>query len=245
MRPEFLKDTDNVSRFLAGVQRVKQSGASEACWHLVEGDPGYGKSRTLLWWSVREQDVLLRAKSGWTLHWALKELVTALGYQPTGRTDALFQTALGALAGSKRGIHVDEIDHTLRDTRVLEMLRDISDLTGTHITVAGHTGVGNSLRRHAQVYSRISNVTVFGPCDVHDVRKICDGLAEASKGQKLHLKDDLVGEIHRRTGGRLRDVKKALANVERVASKLGLAEIGLHEVPVEVLTSDGKIGGRK
>lgn len=245
MRAEFLTNTTNVSRFLAGVSRVKESGAAEACWQLVEGDPGFGKTRTLEWWAVQNNDVLLRAKSGWTLHWALKEIVQALGYQPIGRSDALFQLALEALAGSKRGVIVDEIEHALRDTRVLEVLRDISDLTGTYITIAGHTGTSGKLRRHAQIFSRISDVTVFGPCTIEDVRRICDGLAEAGKGQPLKLQDDLVAEIHRRTAGRLRDVKKALANVERAARKQGLTEISLSQVSTDILTSDGKPGGRK
>lgn len=244
MRPVFLTDTKNVSLFLAGTQRVKDSGAAEACWQLCEGKPGYGKSRTLEWWATQNNHVLLRAKSGWTLHWALKELVVALGYQPVGRSDALFQQALEALAGSKRGVIVDEVEHTLRDTRVLEMLRDISDLTGTFITIAGHAGTGGKLKRHAQIYSRISDVTLFNPCDLQDVRKICDGLAEAGKGQSLYLEDDLVAEIHKRTEGRLRDVKKALANVERVARKHGLDKIALSQMPIALLTSDGQVGAR-
>lgn len=246
MRPVFLKDLSNVSRFLAGTQRVKESGAVEACWQLVEGDPGYGKSAMLEWWATQGDHVYLRAKSGWTYNWALKELVKSIGFQPIGKSDALFQQALEALAGSGRDVIVDEIEHAMRDIRVLEALRDISDLTGTHIIIGGHTGTSAKLRRHAQIYSRISDVTIFGPCTAQEVRTICDGLAQSGKQDELHVEDDLVAEITRRTGGRFRDVKKAIANVERQARRSGLKTIALKDINVDTLTSDGKPnGGRK
>ena len=58
-------------------------------------------------------------------------------------------------------------------------------------------------------------------------------------GKPLHFADDLVAEIHRRTQGRIRDIKKAIANVEAIARRSGVEEIGLADVPVKALTSDG------
>lgn len=240
MRPVFLMNTTNVSRFLAGTQRVKESGALEVCWQLAEGEPGNGKSAMLEYWATQGDHVYLRAKSAWTYHSFLKDLVRSIGYQPIGRSDVLFEQATAALAGSGKDVIVDEIEHAMRDIRVIEALRDISDLTGTHIIVGGHTGTGAKLRRYPQIYSRIADVTIFSPCSAEEVRIICDGLAQSRKNEALHMEDDLVTEITKRTGGRFRGVKIAIANVERQARRSGVTSIGLKDIDVDTLTSDGK-----
>jgi len=241
MRPLFVQDLTNVKRFLAGIQRVSKRGAPEACWQLVMGAPGLGKTKTLEWWATQQAEhVYLRAKSGWTLHWALTDLVTELGEKPAYRSDKLFEQAMKRLAGSGRDIVVDEIEHTMRDTKVIEMLRDISDLSGTHIIIGGMTGVDRQLKRHEQVYSRIADVTTFEMCTDKDVETLCNKLAERSKGVALNIEQDLMVEIRARTGGRLREVMNAVAEVERHARKNSLEAISLSQMDISLLTNDGK-----
>ncbi|MBX3447549.1 MAG: ATP-binding protein [Parvibaculaceae bacterium] len=239
MRHKFLTEVTNVQRFLAGTKRVQMSGAPEACWQLCQGEAGFGKTSTLEWHAVQGGHVLLRAKSSWTLTAMLRELVVAVGHQPIGKNNDLLHILLSALAGSGRSLIVDEIEHAMRDIRLIEMLRDISDLTLTPIIVAGHAGTSNKLKRYHQIFSRLSDVTEFGPATPEDVRTVCSRLAELKGGKDLRFKDDLVTQIHSRTRGRMRDIKKAVANVEAIALRMGVEEIGLAEVPLSALTSDG------
>lgn len=239
MRHQFLIDIGNVNRFLAGTQRVKDSGAPEACWQCCQGEAGFGKTSTLEWHATQGAHVYLRAKSSWTLRAMYKELVLAVGHQPVGKNDDMFHTILTALAGSSRSLIVDEVEHAMRDIRLIETLRDISDMTLTPIIVAGHSGTSAKLKRHPQIFSRLSDVTDFGPATLDDVRLVCDRLAEVKGGKPLHFADDLVAEIHSRTQGRIRDIKKAIANVEAIARRSGVEEIALTGVPVKALTSDG------
>jgi len=239
MRHQFLIEIKNVSRFLAGTQRVKDSGAPEACWQCCQGEAGFGKSSTLEWHATQGGHVYLRAKASWTLTAMMRELVLAVGHQPQGKNNELFYTVLSSLAGSGRSVIVDEVEHAMRDIHLIETLRDISDMTLTPIIVAGHSGTSAKLKRHPQIFSRLSDVTDFGPAEPADVRLVCDRLAEVKGGKPLHFADDLVAEIHRRTQGRIRDIKKAIANVEAIARRSGVEEIGLADVPVKALTSDG------
>jgi len=239
MRHKFLTEVSNVSRFLAGTQRVRESGAPEACWQLCQGEAGFGKTSTLEWHATQGGHVLLRAKSSWTLTAMMRELVLAVGHQPIGKNNELFHTVLSALAGSSRTVIVDEVEHAMRDIRLIETLRDISDMTLTPIIVAGHAGTSAKLKRYHQIFSRLSDVTDFGPATIGDVRVVCDRLAELKGGKDLRFKDDLVEQIYIRTRGRMRDIKKAVANVEAIARRMGVEEIGLAEVPVAALTSDG------
>lgn len=241
MRAEFVSTISNVERFTAGVARVEKRGAAEACWQLAEGDPGLGKSETLQWYAAQKEACLLRAKSGWTLHWALRDLVTELGERPEGRSEQMFEQALNRVARSAaRPIIVDEIEHAMRDKRVIEMLRDLSDLTNVPIIIGGMSGVAKILRRYEQIYSRIAVVTEFQYATVADVAEVCKQLVEGTT-----IGDDLVAAIHERTAGRLREVMNAIAEAERFGRKRGLKEIGVADMPLVSLTNDGRSRGRK
>lgn len=235
MRAEFVSNLSNVQKFAAGVARVEKRGAIEACWHLAEGDPGLGKTKTLEWYATQEDAMLLRAKSGWTLHWALRDLVTELGERPAGRSEHMFEQVLQRVARELKPIIIDEVEHTFHDRRVIEMLRDLSDLTSVQVIIGGMSGVSKTLRRYEQIYSRIAVVTEFQYCSVEDVAAVCDQLVEGTS-----VAPDLAALIQQRTGGRLREVMNAVAEVERFGRKRGLKEVGAADMPVVNLTNDGR-----
>lgn len=235
MRAKFVSNLSNVQKFMAGTTRVEKRGALEASWQLVEGDPGLGKTKTLEWWSTQKSVVLLRAKSGWTLPWALRDLVTELGVRPEGRSEQLFNQAMQGVARQHMPIIVDEIEHTFKDRRVIEMLRDISDLTCTPIIIGGMSGVSKSLKRFDQIYSRIADVTVFDFCTLEDVATCCAELCEGTE-----IADDLVAQIHVRTSGRLREIMNAIAEVERHGRKHGKKIMTVADMPLTALTNDGR-----
>lgn len=235
MRAVFVSNLTNVKRFQNGITRVEKRGAVEACWQLVEGEPGLGKSRTLAWYASHNDVTFLRAKSGWTLAWALRDLVGALGESPKGRSEHLFNVALQRIAKEGRTIIVDEIEHCLQDRRVIEMLRDISDLTATPIIIGGMSGVSRALRRYEQIYSRIADVTEFGACSVDDVAEICSQIMEETSASS-----SMIETIHQRTGGSLREIMKAVAEVERFGRKQGLEVVNETQIPLTSLTNDGR-----
>ena len=208
MNPNFAM-TGNVEAFLNGITTVEDRGAPEASWMLVEGLAGVGKTKTLEWFATQHDAIHLRCKASYTAHWFLRELVTELGVQPKRKTEDLFNQAIGILARSARAIIIDEIEHALKDTKVLETIRDISDLTEVLVVVAGMEGVRSKLARFPQISSRISDVVEFLPPSVQDVRILCDTICEVA------VADDLVNEIHRQSGGRMRLVLNAIKKVEQ------------------------------
>lgn len=238
MRAKFVQNLSNVQKFMVGTVRVEKRGAAEACWQLVEGNPGYGKTKTLEWWATQRNAAYLRAKSGWTLNWALRDLVTELGEKPYGRSENLFNQALQRIATSHKTVIVDEIDHALHDRRVIEMLRDLSDLTATPIVIGGHHGVSKSLARYEQIYSRIADVTFFQACTLDDVATACAELCDGTS-----IADDMVAQIHERTGGRLREIMNAIAEVERFGRKVGKKSVGAADMQLSLLTNDGRARG--
>lgn len=208
MRPEFAK-TSNVQRFLNGVSAVDERGASEASMMLVTGDPGYGKTATVWWWAIQHGAVYMRAKANYTPFWLLSDLVQELKGRPARNSEDLSKQVVISLARERRPIIIDEVEHTFRDLKVLETIRDIVDLFPVPMILVGTDQVQNRIARFAQFSSRIASVVQFRPATMADVRLCCDVKCE------VPVADDLVEEIHRQSAGRLREVMNAIAVVER------------------------------
>jgi DNA transposition AAA+ family ATPase len=218
MRAIFAKTT-NARNFLAGISAVTNRGAKEACMLLVTGEPGLGKSRTVQWWAAQEGGILLRAQTSWTPHWMLAELVTVLKQVPKRITEDLHRQVIDGFAERLAhghpygGIVIDEAEHVLRNHRMVETVRDLSDHLKIPMVLVGMGDVKRMVAAYPQVSSRISRVVEFVPASLEDVRIYCDELSEAP------IADDLVAEIHRGSGGRGRLIMNAIAVAERVGRR--------------------------
>jgi DNA transposition AAA+ family ATPase len=231
----FCHTVSNVSRLLAGIAIVQERGAAEACQMLVTGQPGLGKTETLGWYVTQQPyAVYLRAKSGWTRHWFLNDLLAELGEAPTRLTEDMFKQALAALARKPYILVVDEVEHALNDTRVLEAIRDFSDLLRLPTVLVGMAEVRNKIARHPQVQSRIATIVTFQPATLEDVKATAQMLLEGG----VAITDDVAELIHTRSEGRMRLVLNGLAACERVARLRKTKTVGLAEVKDVELVHD-------
>ena len=238
MKPVFCQDTVNFQKFLTSTGRVEERGAAEAGWLLVTGEPGLGKSQSLSYYSVQHNSVFLRAKAAWTVNWMLRELVSEIGEQPAKRSENLLDQAVKHFASNNRTLIIDEIDHALHDIRVLETIRDISDMTEITVVIGGMQGVERKLRRHPHIYSRIADVCRFQAANLADTRAMCDAVCE------VQVADDLVAGLHEQAGGYFREICNAIAEVERTAKRKKLAMISLADMGGARLTNDGRSTAR-
>jgi hypothetical protein len=213
MYPKFAT-TANVKRFLGGIDELQRRGSSEASWLIALGEPGLGKTRTLMWWATQQDAVYLRAKSNWRPHWMLSELVAALGQQPAHKIADLNDQALSALARSKAALVIDEARNMLHDPRLFETVRDLTDIVEMPFILGGEDFVlGRLAARFPQISSRITVPVSFELATVDDVRVCCDTLCE------VPVADDLVAEIHRQSEGYYREIKNAIAVVEAAGKR--------------------------
>ena len=214
MRNRFVR-TSNVDRFLAAMAQVEQRGAPEASILLVGGDAGYGKSRTGTWWHVQHDSVFIRMKAACTPHWVLTDLVTELGEQaPAHTSEKLFGQAIGYLGKNPKPIVVDEVEHTLKnDIRALEILRCVCDTVEVPLILIGREYVRGRLQRHRQLYTRISGHAEFQPASAADVQLCVDELCE------VPVAEEVVARIGVESEGLIREIVKAIGNVERVGNR--------------------------
>ena len=237
-------NTSNTAKFLAAMGALQNRGAEEACLLVVDGEPGLGKSRTIEWWAVQQDAVFVRAKQEWTPRWAVGEILESLGETPAHAFEARYRQALEALDKRARSaelgdrtfaVVVDEADHISRRPRILESLRDLSDMLEVPFVMVGMGRIRHNLKRFPQVMSRVSQLVEFKPASREDVAALVAGLCETD------VKEDLVAFLHRASEGYVREIKEGIKAIERFAVR-NPGAIGCAEMGGQVLMNDRRTG---
>lgn len=212
----FVEGLSNVTRFVEATKAVETRGSREASWMLAEGEPGYGKTNTLMWFATPRTPVFVRCKADYSPMWLLRDLAAALGVQAVHRAQALFDAVCAEIMANRcPPIIIDEIDHAARSVRVLETLRDITDTTECVLIAGGMKGSEAAMKRFPQIHSRIAEFVGFGPASLHDVQLVCNELSD------VKIAPDLAHLIHAKSLGRLRAIKNMIARVEHAGRKRG------------------------
>lgn len=233
MKKQFVK-TANLHRFLAGLDALEKRAAPEACIMVVTSEPGYGKTRTLHWYSTQSADAIyLRAKSGYTRHWFLAELLKELNGVPSSKNEDMFREAIKRMQGRNYTLIVDEAEHAVADTQVLEAIRDLADLLETPVVLVGMEAIQARIARHPQISSRVAAVVQFQPASVEDITQVAKELMDG-----LVLQDELIADIQKQTKGRMREVMNALAVCERVSRQRKVKTLDRRDLEGQELTYD-------
>lgn len=232
MRRQFVK-TENFARFAAGIQAVEQRGAKEAGMMLVHGAPGFGKSCIVERWSAETGAVFLRANVDWTPKYFLVELARTLRVDATGTAQQLFGRLLERVVEAQTPIVIDEAEFTLHNgAAALEKIRDLSDRAEVTVVLIGMERIQQLVARHKQINSRIAQVVEFLPATLTDVAHTCAQLAEVA------MTDALKAEVHRLSGGRMREVLNILAAIERLARLNGFKSVDVADLDGVALSFD-------
>lgn len=235
MKKVFVK-TGNYERFQGAIRAVEARGAPEAGWLLVAGDPARGKSTIVDKWAAQTGAIYLRGKEQWTPSFFLAELAGQLKIDDSLRGKSRFQAVITRIGAEQMPVVIDEVQHAMRDNAaVLEVLRDITDLTETiAVLVAGVDDVMRRLARPSlkQIASRIAQVVEFAPNSQEDTALVCHQLAD------VEIAPDLVAEVHRQSRGLMRPICNAIAGIEAHASRNKLPKVRLADLAGQELCHD-------
>jgi DNA transposition AAA+ family ATPase len=227
MRKVFCK-TQNVLAFTASMNRLMQRQDGIPGMALAYGEPGLGKTRTVLWYCAQGDGVFIRTKKLMNGRWLLEEIVAELGEAPMRRISDLFRQCVDLLLDKPRPIFVDEVDYLCHDARVIETLRDIHDTTGTPVVFVGMGMADKKLLRFKHLYDRFSEIVKFHDLTEADVREIATSMCEAK------LSGDAVKHIHAQAN-RFRRIVVLLYKAEAIARANNLKEV----------TAENFIGAKK
>ena len=243
MKPVFV-ETSNAGRFEAALKTLERRGAEEACLMVVDGVPGLGKTTTLNRWAVQNSAVFIRAKKEWTPSWFLDDLLKALKVVPQHSFRKRYEQAMSALLMRQSqmvlqrktfAVIIDEADHISRSSRIVESIRDFSDLGNIIFVLVGMGKVRDNLTAFPQVASRIAQYVGFEPASRDAVRQFVDGLCE------VPVADDLVDFLHKVSSGFNREIKEGIASIERWG-KRNPGPVSLAGMAGQVLLYDRRSG---
>ena len=244
MKRQFVA-TENAQRFLSALQDLENRGAEEACLMVVDGKPGLGKSSILEWWAGQTGSAFLRAKKEWTPNWMVGELLKTLGHTPSYSFESRYNQAVEVLLnkaeqaemdGRTFAVIIDEVDHISRSEKMLETIRDLSDMVEFPFLLVGMGKVRTHLTRFPQIASRVGQYVKFEDASLEDVKLMTSALCE------VLVKTDLIEFLHKASRGKMREIKEGLSSIERFGKINPGKEIGVTEMVGQVLLNDRSTG---
>lgn len=181
----------------------------------VYGRAGVGKSYWATTWIARQpegRDIpYLKCQWVWVKSELefLRALCGAFGIKEEARPRrkvACYQMILDRMtARPGLPLFVDDFHRMQKEPGHLEILRDLTELSGAPVVLIGEEPLEPMLRQHRQVWSRTKQAQEFKPVDVADVVM----LAQQSAG--LNLEMDAAVHLHDWAGGDFRPLENALA----------------------------------
>jgi len=231
MRKVFVR-TQNVKNFIAMMDTLQNRPEGTPGMGLVYGEPGLGKTQTILWWVVKNDAAYIRATNKMTNRWFLEEIVSELGLNPYYHSGDLFNQCVSSLITDPKIIIVDEIDYLAGDNQVIETLRDIHDKTNVPVILVGMGSANNKLKRYRHLYDRISEILRFESFTHNDIETILSQLCE------IELTDCAIQVIMNKLN-RFRQIVRLISRAEYLAQTNGLEKLD-DEILQEVLKYDDR-----
>ncbi|MDE2577913.1 MAG: ATP-binding protein [Hyphomicrobiales bacterium] len=239
MKKHFV-ETANVTRLYDALAALERRGADECNLMVVDGEPGLGKTTTLEWWAAQNNLIFLRALKEWTPGWFLDDLLATMRIAAPHSFKNRYHRALeglvtrqtqAALAKRIFAVVIDEADHISRNGRIIETIRDFSDNSTVVFVLVGMGKIRDNLTAFPQVASRITRYVRFEPASKKDVRALFDGLCE------VPVADDVLEFVRAATGGYSREIKEAIAVIERHGKRANASA----DKPVRLKDLDGQV----
>ena len=234
--------TQNYRRLKEAQAAVDKRGAREAGIVIVKGPFGVGKSELVERWAIDNGAVFVRCKETWTKRALLDELAIKMGLETKGRNSEVQARIIGKLAVTMVPMVFDEADFLIRSTAsLLEIIRDITDMTGTSCFLVGMERFGDTLARYGHIASRVNRVVELLPLTPDDVKAACEKLSE------VPIDADLVQRITDESQGRMRLVLNAIATIEQLASANSWKRVGAAQLTGKAIVVEfrGKQLGRR
>jgi len=200
--------TKNVRRFLAAVRELSDRPLGVEGMAILWGDPGEGKSTTVAFACNALDGIFLRANACWTITSMLSALMTELGLPRYGRKAPMVDAAVKAMSERPRPIFIDEADYLLRVKDLLDVMRDIYDVSGAPVVLIGMEDFARKVQSIGKFARRVTQWVKFSGIDAEDARTLADALCEVT------VADEKIRPILERYEPGISGLKQELADLD-------------------------------
>jgi len=204
--------TKNVQRFLAGVEMVQQPIKGRIGNALFYGPPGTGKTKVGQWYAAQNGIPYVRSRDITSRKTLLANISAELGLDDRRQTSGLFDQIVESQIDRPNPIIIDEVDYLVRGG-VVEVLRDISDMTNTPIIMMGMEALDRKLKRFKHLYDRFTAIVRFELFDQKEVAALAGQICD------VPLAEDAIAFIAREGEGKLRLTTTWFARAEQLAKR--------------------------
>jgi DNA transposition AAA+ family ATPase len=210
----------NVVTLNAAYEQVLNRDAHTPGILLIHGQTGSGKSTALASLATKYRALYLRAQACWTTSAVLHALAKEACVPSQGLRNAqILEGLIQKLSEEQRPVFVDEGDYLLSNSKMLETLRDLHDMTSVPLVVVGMDDFERRILTRPQFARRVLERVEFKPCDLKDTQTLIHAVCEC------RMDDALVKKIHKTAKGSIGLMTVALARIEYFARVNGLKEV--------------------
>jgi len=219
-----LAKTKNVRMFQAAVGELlsRTPGVIEGMG-LLYGEAGEGKTTVVAHAANVYHGVCLRATAGWTMTHMLGSLMRELNGEPLKRRAPMVDWIVEQLARQERVIFVDEADYLFEQTEMLDVLRDIYDLSGAPVILIGMEKIARKIQGNGRFARRITQWIEFKGIDRDDARTVADTVCE------VKVADDLLAHLHKESKANIGRIVVGLSRIENMGQASNLASVTLSD----------------
>ncbi|MBI4784095.1 MAG: ATP-binding protein [Oscillatoriophycideae cyanobacterium NC_groundwater_1537_Pr4_S-0.65um_50_18] len=190
---------------------------------LLYAPPGFGKTTAATWLVTKENGIYVRAAATWTLTEMMTAILKELSLEPLNLPSKMLEPIVEQMKALDRPLFVDESDYLLRNPRMLEVARDIHDLSKKPVWFISADGLEKKIVNRAKISDRISQWVQFHKLDSSDAKKVADELCE------VKVSDDLIELLHSKANGSIRRVTVGLSRIESFAKSRAMDSIDAKE----------------
>jgi hypothetical protein len=138
----------------------------------------------------------------------LQDISIELSIDPPSLPAKMLTAVKEQMKLSRRPLFIDEADYLFHHPKMLQVARDIHDLTELPVWLIGIDGVEKKIANRKIVAGRISQWVKFQPCDLEDTRLLAKELCE------IDVHEDLLVKLHELSNGSIRLITVGLSRME-------------------------------
>ena len=219
-------NTSNVGRLVEALDALRYRAGSEEGMGVLYGAPGEGKTTAMTYAVNRVSGVFLRARVTWTVTSMLKALCIELELEPGYFKDPMVEAVIDELRKRPRVIFMDESDYLLRQSEMLDVLRDIYDNAKVPIVLVGMEKIALKMGtsdRYNRFKRRITQWVKFDGISVPDTQSLISELCE------IQVEEDVVEPLHAAGQANIGEIVRLLQEAEAYAGVNDLSAMGAVE----------------